>query len=364
MATPESPDLQLIKGMAALQRRIEELEHAFFDHRQERLDAHRDVIAQMTGFVGQQLGWLNPIQDAWQPSDILPDLTTNHWHDAVQQLREDAQGLSDEVLVVLVGDTITEEALPAYQTMTNRHAGITDSTGASEDAWARWTRGWTAEENRHGELLSKYLYLSGRVDMRAVERTTQHLISNGFNPNTLNDPYRGLIYTSFQERATRVSHGNVARLANKSGDAVLGRMCNLVAGDEARHEEVYKRFVGKLFEMDPSGAVIACAEMMRTTIVMPARLMSDGGPQDLFGQFAAVAQRIGAYTARDYAEILEHLVGYWKIPDLTGLRDGAVTCQEYLCRLAHRYRALADKIELRLAAQPKAAFSWIFGRSA
>ncbi len=265
--------------------------------------------------------------------------------------------------MVLVGDTITEEALPSYQTMANRHGGLTDATGASDSAWARWTRGWTAEENRHGELLNKYLYLSGRVDMHAVERTTQHLIRNGFDPNTMNDPYKGLIYTSFQERATRVSHGNVARLANKSGDTILGKMCSLVAGDEARHEEAYKRFVGKLFELDPPGTVMACAEMLKRTVTMPARLMSDGGPKDLFAQFMAVAQRIGVYTARDYGQILEHLVDYWRIPTLTGLQDGAAACQEYLCQLAQRYRAFADRVDGRLTGRPKAPFSWIFGRS-
>jgi hypothetical protein len=36
------------------------------------------------------------------------------------------------------------------------------------------------EENRQiGDLLNKYLYLSGRVNMREVEMTTQHLISDG-----------------------------------------------------------------------------------------------------------------------------------------------------------------------------------------
>lgn len=30
----------------------------------------------------------------------------------------------------------------------------------------RWTRQWTSEENRHGDLMNKYIYLSGRVNMR------------------------------------------------------------------------------------------------------------------------------------------------------------------------------------------------------
>ena len=105
---------------------------------------------------------------------------------------------------------ITEEALPTYQTLINGFEGITDKTGADPSPWAKWTRGWTAEENRHGDLLNKYLYLTGRVDMRAVEVTIQNLIRNGFDPSTAQDPYKGFVYTSFQERATKISHKNVA----------------------------------------------------------------------------------------------------------------------------------------------------------
>ncbi len=325
---------------------------------------HQDILKSMEGFVEEQLTWLGASTESWQPSDLLPDLTADNWHDVLQTLRDAAKGLSDEILVVLVGNTVTEEALPAYLSMANRHPGIGDQTGASDNAWARWIRTWTAEENRHGELLNAYLYLSGRVDMRAVKLTTQHLIGNGFDPKTANDPYKGLVYTSFQERATRVSHGNTARLAIKSGDTVLGKICNFVAGDEARHEEIYKRFVKKLMELDPSGTVTAAAQMMTTTVVMPARLMSDGSSQDLFGQFALVAQRSGMYTAHDYAAIIEHLVAYWDIANFSGLQGEAAEAQEYLCGLAPRYRALAESGSARLARQPKAAFRWIFGRSA
>jgi acyl-[acyl-carrier-protein] desaturase len=64
-------------------------------------------------------------------------------------------------------------------------------------------RQWTSEENRHGDLLNKYLYLSGRVNMREVEMTTQHLISDGFDIGTGRDP-KNFVYTSFQELATYV----------------------------------------------------------------------------------------------------------------------------------------------------------------
>ena len=42
--------------------------------------------------------------------------------------------------------------------------------------WTVWTRAWTAKENRNGDLLKTYLYLSGRVDMLMIEKTVQYLI--------------------------------------------------------------------------------------------------------------------------------------------------------------------------------------------
>ena len=324
---------------------------------------HDDVVKGIEGFVEENLYLLKEVPEGWQPSDILPDMVAEGWREEIQQMRNQARGVPDEVLIVLIGNTVTEEALPSYQTMVNRHPGVGDDTGASDNPWARWTRGWTAEENRHGEILSRYLYLSGRVDMRAFEITTQHLICNGFDPKTGNDPYKGLIYTSFQERATKISHGNTARLANENGDPTLGKICALVTGDESRHEEAYKRFVGRIFEEDPSGAVLAFAQMMKNTVTMPARRMADGQATDLYGQFAVVAQRIGVYTIRDYAEIIDHLIDYWKIAGLSGLTGDAAKAQDYLGGLAQRYRGLADRAEESLLKQSKTPFRWIFNRS-
>ncbi|KAJ6758038.1 ACYL- ACYL-CARRIER-PROTEIN DESATURASE-RELATED [Salix koriyanagi] len=142
---------------------------------------------------------------------------------------------------------ITEEALPTYQTMLNTLDGVRDETGASLSPWAIWTRAWTAEENRHGDLLNKYLYLSGRVDMRQIEKTIQYLIGSGMDPRTENSPYLGFIYTSFQERATFISHGNTARHAKEHGDMKLAQICGIIAADEKRHETAYTKIVEKLF---------------------------------------------------------------------------------------------------------------------
>ena len=324
--------------------------------------AHTQVIQEMEPFVETQLVLLKPVAESWQPADFLPSFATESWRDETQQLHKRAQRLSDDLLVVLVGDLITEEALPSYQTMLNRHGGLADQTGVSANPWAQWTRGWTAEENRHGELLSKYLYLSGRVNGRAVDMTVQHLIRNGFNPQTGNDPYRGLIYTAFQERATRISHGNTAQLAAKSGNLALAKICQMIASDEARHEEAYKRFVSKILELDAPGVIVAFAQMMKTRIAMPGRLMSDDSTHNLFDQFSAAAQRIGVYTIRDYAGIVEHLMAYWGVANVTGLSGPVAGAQGYLCGLANVYRRIADRMDEQPKARPPIPCSWIFNR--
>lgn len=126
---------------------------------------------------------LKPVDKCWQPQDFLPDSQTTGDTDGflgqVKELRERAKEIPDDYFVVLVGNMITEDALPTYQTMLNTLDGVRDETGSSPISWAVWNRAWTAEENRHGDLLNKYLYLTGRVDMSQIERTIQYLITYG-----------------------------------------------------------------------------------------------------------------------------------------------------------------------------------------
>jgi acyl-[acyl-carrier-protein] desaturase len=46
--------------------------------------------------------------------------------------------------VTLVGDTITEEALPTYESWLMDVEGIDNV----ENGWSKWIRQWTSEENR------------------------------------------------------------------------------------------------------------------------------------------------------------------------------------------------------------------------
>jgi acyl-[acyl-carrier-protein] desaturase len=323
-----------------------------------RLD-RLDVIAAIEPAVADNLNLLVPLDRAWQPTDYLPDLGSPGWRDEVERFRQAAETISDHLLVVLVGDMVTEEALPSYSMALN--GLVSDATGDSPAPWARWLRGWTAEENRHGDLLNAYLRLTGRVHMRAVERTVHSLLVNGFNPKSAGDPYNLLVYTAFQERATRLSHSNVGRIAAREGDQNLARICGVIAGDEARHEAFYTRMMREVLRHDPAGGILAFASMLDATITMPGRFMDDGHDPDLFDHFAIVAQRAGVYTVRDYAAIIEHLVNAWEIAGRS-VTGEAARAQEELCRRSERYARLADRTAAAMAKQPPRAFSWIRDR--
>ena len=320
---------------------------------------HCDVIRAIEPAVGDNLDLLVPVDRAWQPTDYLPDLEAENWREQVERFRKTAETISDDLLVVLVGDTVTEEALPSYSVSLN--GLVKDEEGISPAPWALWLRGWTAEEKRHGDLLNAYLRLTGRVNMRAVERTAHHLIANGFNPKSHTDPYNLLVYTSFQERATRISHRNVGRIASREGDAHLARICGMIAGDEARHEAFYTRMMAQVLEHDPAGAILAFRSMLRGLITMPGRFMDDGRDPDLFDHFAIVAQRANVYTVRDYASIIEHLVKTWNIAGRV-VTGKAAHAQDDLCRQAERYTRLAERKSATLEKQPPVAFRWLRDR--
>ncbi len=306
-----------------------------------------EVMSMLKDFVAETVDkdLLNP-DDCWQPTDFLPDFSKADVFDEVKILRERTACIPDTVITSLVGNMITEEALPSYQTYFNLVVNE-DRDLTSTNGWVRWSRAWTAEENRHGDLLNKYLYLTGRCDMKAVEQTIHRLISNGFNANTNNDPFQTIVYTSFQERATKISHTNTGKLADKAGDNTLSRICKTIAGDEARHEKAYKSFMSKIFEIDPSGALKSFEQMMRKQIVMPSITMGEGSKKpNMFADFSAITQKIGIYTALDYANIIDHLVKLWKVESLTGLQDGVAKAQDYLCNLSARYKKIAERMKL------------------
>jgi len=319
-----------------------------------------EVMLYLEQFVeGISEKYLKSIETNWQPADLLPDTACmDTFVRQLKELQQSAKELSYDFWVVLIGDTVTEEALPTYESWL---AGLDGVNINQPGGWGEWIRKWTAEENRHGDVLNRYLYLSGRVDMRAVETSVQYLLGDGFDIQTDNDPYRTFVYTSFQELATNVSHRRVATLAKQNDNHTLAKICGMIASDEARHAKAYKSFVEKIFEIDPNEMMVAFADMMRKKIVMPAHNLREVGSKtgEAFEAFSDAAQRLDVYTSTDYIAILESLIEDWNIANITGLNDAGEQARDYITSLPSRFRRVLSRFK-----QPELdyEFNWVLPR--
>lgn len=317
-----------------------------------RLEVMRFLENKIDAFVKE---YLIPVEKIWQPTDLLPNSESENFFEEVKELREIAKELPYDFWVVLVGDTITEEALPTYESWLMEVEGVNNE---ENNGWSKWVRQWTGEENRHGDVLNKYLYLSGRVNMKEVEQTTQHLINDGFDIGTGKDPYKNFVYTSFQELATYISHNRVSQIAKKYGDKKLAKLCNLVAGDEMRHHLAYSEFVNQIFKVDASQMMLAFQHMMKLKITMPAHFLRESGQKigTAFEEFSNSAQKLGVYTAQDYVEILQKLNNIWNIDKITNLTDEAEKARDFLMKLPDRMLRISERLVLP---EETKTFKWV-----
>jgi acyl-[acyl-carrier-protein] desaturase len=298
--------------------------------------------------------YLSPVETNWQPADLLPVSNSENFFEEIKTIQGQAENLDYDLLAVLVGDTITEEALPTYETWLGSLKGVRTNI---QGGWMKWIRSWTAEENRHGDLLNRYLYLCGRIDMKQFEASTQYLIADGFNLDTQNDPYRTFMYTSFQELATNISHRRVATLAKKSGNTILSKICGLIAADEARHANAYQTFIGRIFEIDTNEMMLAFEDMMRKKIVMPAQYLRELNEKvNTFSNFSDAAQRLGVYTATDYVNIMKDLINEWNIEGITGLKENGEKARDYIMALPDRLTRISERMSIP---DRELKFSWI-----
>ncbi len=89
----------------------------FYTPGKNELEKNMEVIDGMESLAAHAVDTIlvDP-QTCWQPSDFLPDMGSDGGIEQIRELRSRAAGLPGEVITSLVGNMITEEALPTYQT--------------------------------------------------------------------------------------------------------------------------------------------------------------------------------------------------------------------------------------------------------
>jgi len=85
-------------------------------------------------------------ENIWQPTDFLPNSQTDSFIEEVKEIQELSKEMNDDFWTVLVGDTITEEALPTYESWLLDVDGVSQHSaqnGGGDNGWAKWLRACT-----------------------------------------------------------------------------------------------------------------------------------------------------------------------------------------------------------------------------
>jgi acyl-[acyl-carrier-protein] desaturase len=97
-----------------------------------RMEVMQSLEKDIAGFTDK---YLIPVEQIWQPSDFLPDSREENFITKVKELKEAAMELDYDFWIVLIGDMITEEALPTYESWLMNVQGVDQENG---NAWSSW----------------------------------------------------------------------------------------------------------------------------------------------------------------------------------------------------------------------------------
>ncbi|MEV4543633.1 acyl-ACP desaturase [Micromonospora echinaurantiaca] len=279
----------------------------------------------------------------WFPHEYVPwsegrtfdgPLGGQPWSDADSTLPEVAR-------TALVVNLLTEDNLPSY------HHEIATLFGR-DGAWGTWVHRWTAEEGRHGTAIRDYLTVTRAVDPVALERARMVHMSAGYVNAHDDEVLHSLAYVSFQELATRISHRNTGRA---TGDPVCEALLARVAADENLHMVFYRNLLAAAFELAPSQAMRAVADVV-------ADFQMPGNGIEGFARKSVAIALAGIYDLRQHRdEVLVPVLRQWDVWNVTGLdgdgeaaRDQLARQLDDLERAAARFEDKRDARRARLAA--------------
>lgn len=97
-----------------------------------RLEVMRNLGKEVNDFIST---YLTPVEKIWQPSDFLPDPSKDDFKYNVEELQSFAREMDYDLFVTLIGDCITEEALPTYESWLMGVDGVNQEEGTS--GWAQ-----------------------------------------------------------------------------------------------------------------------------------------------------------------------------------------------------------------------------------
>ncbi|HVD32079.1 MAG TPA: acyl-ACP desaturase, partial [Gemmatimonadales bacterium] len=171
-------------------------------------------------------------RELWFPSDLLGPAPDEDPEAHLAELRARAEGIPDPARAALALNLLTEEGLPHFHRLLAVYLG-------DDSFWRSWNNLWTAEEDRHGQVLHDYARDTRILQQRKLEEMQFEYLRAGFHPEWDRDPYRVFAYTTVQERATQFSHSETGKIVAEY-EPRLAAILSQVAKEEARHYTFYR----------------------------------------------------------------------------------------------------------------------------
>ncbi|WP_052541251.1 acyl-ACP desaturase [Mycobacteroides abscessus] len=249
----------------------------------------------------------------WNPHDYVPWSEGKNYKALGGQDWDPEQcKLSEVAKIAMITNLLTEDNLPSY------HREIAMNF-TMDGPWGTWVNRWTAEENRHGIAIRDYLVVTRSVDPVELEKLRIAQMTSGFSPgqNRQNIPFSeslfdSVVYVTFQELATRVSHRNTGKAC---AEPVADELLKRISTDENLHMIFYRNMVSAGLEIAPNQAVKAVHKVL-DNFTMPGYTIPG------FRRNAVTIATGGVYDPQSHLdEVVMPVLRKWRIferDDITG----------------------------------------------
>ncbi|MGF6888913.1 acyl-[acyl-carrier-protein] desaturase [Nocardia sp. GAS34] len=308
-----------------------------------------ELLTALEPVVGENIDRHLLIAKDWYPHDYVPwDQGRNFAALGGTDWDPDQSRLSEVAKIAMITNLLTEDNLPSY------HRTIAENF-STDGAWGTWVGRWTAEENRHAIAMRDYLIVTRSVDPIALENDRMvHLTRGVHAPEEFGGVLDQVVYVTFQELATRVSHRTTGAVC---ADPIADRMLARIAADENLHMIFYRNIAGAAFDLAPDQTIEAITKVVKN-FAMPGKGMPN------WRRNGVLMVKHGIYDLRQHLdEVLRPVLKIWKVFERNDFTARGEQSREelgaYLDELGRdviRFEEQRDRLLAREAAKSEKAF--------
>jgi acyl-[acyl-carrier-protein] desaturase len=296
------------------------------------------LLHELEPVVEQNINRHMRMRKDWNPHDYIPwSDGKNYYALGGQDWDPEQSKLSEVAQTAMLQNLLTEDNLPSY----HREIAMNFSM---DGPWGFWVNRWTAEENRHGIALRDYLVVTRAIDPLELEELRIEQVTRGFSPGQgqqgemfAESLFDSVIYVTFQELATRVSHRNTGKACN---EPIADQLLQRVSGDENLHMIFYRDVTAAGFEIASNQAMKSLHRVLRN-FKMPGYTVPE------FRRKAVVIAVGGVYDPRIHLDdVVMPVLKKWRIFEREDFTGEAAEMRDDLGKLVEELEDTCVKFEV------------------